>query len=331
MPIISVILPTYNSERYIERCLYSVLNQTFRNIEVIVVNDGSTDGTEHIVCQIATTDKRVKYVSQKNAGAGKARNYGLQMAVGKYVAFIDSDDWIDGDLYEKMYREACLLNADVVFCDYLMETQDGKPIQVGYLSEFGEYNKEQLLKCQITGYLPWGPTHKIIKRQIITQNKLSFMDIKKCEESKFSFQALFYAKKIAFINSSYYHYIQRSNSLSRARVDDIYTVVCETMEAALKEVNAYEQYHASINGLALSYTVIGIYESITRFNILKAYRFSKELIRKFGEKYDFSNVERQFLMKRVDYMVPLVRTNCVFPVIATSYVYRIFKFIKRKP
>lgn len=117
MALISIIVPVYKSEKYIERCVYSILKQTYKNIEVILVDDGSPDKSGKICDMLALKDKRIQVIHQKNAGAGAARNAGLKVAKGEYIGFVDSDDWIEPQMYEIMYREMEKYSADVGMCN----------------------------------------------------------------------------------------------------------------------------------------------------------------------------------------------------------------------
>ena len=114
--MISVIVPVYNSEKDLEKCLQSISKQTYSEIEVILINDGSTDGSEKICLRFAEQDKRFKYFYQDNAGVSAARNNGLSHISGEYFTFVDSDDWIDETYCEKMLRSAQEHNADMTFC-----------------------------------------------------------------------------------------------------------------------------------------------------------------------------------------------------------------------
>jgi glycosyltransferase involved in cell wall biosynthesis len=113
---VSVIIPVYNVEDYLEKCLDSVINQTLGDIEIICVNDGSTDNSPKILDRYAKLNSNIKVINKKNGGAGSARNFGLIHANGKYVGFVDSDDWISKDMYEKLYKNACEYDSDMVMC-----------------------------------------------------------------------------------------------------------------------------------------------------------------------------------------------------------------------
>lgn len=122
--LISIIVPVYNTENYLEKCLYSLVNQTYKNIEIIIIDDGSPDNSMNIIQKFVLADNRVKVISQKNQGLSGARNTGMNNANGDYIMFIDSDDWIETDTCEKAINASEKYNADVVFWPYIKEFSD---------------------------------------------------------------------------------------------------------------------------------------------------------------------------------------------------------------
>ena len=116
MPAISVIVPIYNVEKYLPQCLDSIIRQTFSNIEIICVNDGSTDNSSEILADYAQKDSRIKIVDKKNGGLSSARNAGMKVATGEFISFIDSDDWIDETMLEKLYNNIVFLDTDISIC-----------------------------------------------------------------------------------------------------------------------------------------------------------------------------------------------------------------------
>lgn len=124
--LISIIVPVYNTENYLEKCLYSLVNQTYKNIEIIIIDDGSPDNSMNIIQKFVLADNRVKVISQKNQGLSGARNTGMNNANGDYIMFIDSDDWIEIDTCEKAINASEKYNADVVFWSYIKEFSDSQ-------------------------------------------------------------------------------------------------------------------------------------------------------------------------------------------------------------
>ena len=120
---VSIIVPVYNTSKYLNSCIKSLLHQTLKDIEIILINDGSTDDSESIIKKYK--DKRIKYISKKNEGIGKTRNLGIDTATGEYLSFIDSDDYVEPDFCEKMYEKATKDKCDIVICDYYEDHFEG--------------------------------------------------------------------------------------------------------------------------------------------------------------------------------------------------------------
>ena len=137
--IISLIIPVYNVENYLRQCLDSIINQTLKEIEIICINDGSTDSSKQILEEYALKDERIKIINQKNKGAGAARNSGIDAATGEYIGFVDSDDWVNLDAFEKLYNKITRENVDIVFSRYNYVFEDGR-IQHSP-NHFGEVNE----------------------------------------------------------------------------------------------------------------------------------------------------------------------------------------------
>ena len=121
---ISIIVPIYNSEKYLKKCIDSIINQTKKELEIILINDGSTDNSEKIIKEYK--DKRIKYIKNTNQGIGTTRNQGIKEATGKYLMFIDSDDYIENNACELLYNKAEKDNLDMVVCDFYREKEDGE-------------------------------------------------------------------------------------------------------------------------------------------------------------------------------------------------------------
>ena len=118
MELISIIIPVYNCENYLERCIQTVMNQTYKNIEILLINDGSTDNSLQICERLKTTDERIRVFNKLNSGVSSTRKYGVNHATGDFIMFVDSDDWIDKDTCEYLMKLQKRINADVVCCDY---------------------------------------------------------------------------------------------------------------------------------------------------------------------------------------------------------------------
>lgn len=209
LPLISVIIPSYNSSFYIKKCLKSILKQNYRNLEVIVVNDGSTDKTEDEMKKYLN-DKRVKYLFQKNKGVSSARNYGMSEASGEYFIFVDADDFLPQGAIKALVDSALAYNSDFVF-GQVKSINVGKTVIYCKNSElkiFGEnsFESKNYFAELISGVGPWG---KLFKASVIRENKISFeSDIKFGEDQIFLWTFLYYSNIFSSTSTFVYHYTQ---------------------------------------------------------------------------------------------------------------------------
>ena len=189
MADISIIVPVYNAEKYLEKCLDSLKKQTKKEIEWIIINDGSTDHSEEIIKKVK--DKRLKYFKNKNQGIGKTRNFGIEKATGEYIMFLDSDDTLAKDAVEKMYEKVKNEDLDVAICDFYKEYDNGQ-IEEIRTPDFESASLKENPDI-ITEYLcPWA---KIYRRSLIEKNKIRFPENLKYEDAPFVIKSLVCAKK----------------------------------------------------------------------------------------------------------------------------------------
>ena len=214
-PLISIIIPVYNVAAYLKNCLESVLNQTYRNLEVILIDDGSTDGSGEICDNAALQDTRVRVLHQKNAGVSNARNRGLEYATGELVGFVDADDVIEPDMYEKMTILQRQYQAQIVCCAYKQVTQHGKTYDFadGEICVLhGTEMYETYLANKYGRAISPAVWNKLFTRDLI--GSLRFDSVQKYEDQIFVFQILRKVKKAVYINCSFYHYYKRDTGLS---------------------------------------------------------------------------------------------------------------------
>lgn len=221
MPKVSIIVPVYNAEKYLQECVESVLCQTLSDIELILVDDGSTDSSPALCDQYAVQDHRVKVIHKPNGRAASARNAGLRAASGEYVAFVDADDWISPDMYEKMLQT----NADVTLCDYVrFQGEKQFPFTQPNIAA-GFYNKAQIREIIYPHLVMDGIEYPItisnwallIRREVIVKNRLSYReDIRISEDAPFGSEVLYCADSFAYLKGEQlYHYRMTEGSASR--------------------------------------------------------------------------------------------------------------------
>ena len=210
-PKISVIVPMYNSEKYIEKCLNSLIKQTLKDIEIILVDDGSNDKTVEICKKYSSLDKRIKILNQEHKKQGSARNKGTNIAKGEYIGYIDSDDWIDEDYYEKLYSTAKKYNADMSMADYIRIGNGKTKKRINIKKEEFVVNFKDKLKVSKQAKNPC-PTIKIYKASMLKNNNITWPEDIFCEDKLFTLQALYYANSLVTCPNTYYYYFRNPTS-----------------------------------------------------------------------------------------------------------------------
>lgn len=251
---ISVIVPVYNAERYISRCVDSILKQTYSDWELLLVDDGSKDNSLAILNDYGKKDSRIRTFHQENAGAGAARNVGLENAIGDYIVFIDSDDFVEPEFFSLIIEK----NTDVVFLDVNRRREDYSIDGVEKLSIFANLPKDDVLRNQMTGKMLWGGVRKAVKRGIIKEHKIRFSNHKVGEEAIYSFLVLYYAQDYSFIDKPVYNYILHSDSLSQSRLEDPWGDVAQYLKEKIVEIGVYEKYADTLNAFFVTAAVVSL-------------------------------------------------------------------------
>ena len=200
---ISVIIPVYNSEHFLDRCLSSVLSQTFVNFEVLLINDGSTDGSIDICERYEKEDSRIRFFNRSNHGVSATRQFGIDHCKGKYCIQIDSDDWIDNNCLEVLYKKAVDSNSDIVYIGLIEEYLDKSVLARVYKSN----DIDDYLFALLNGKC-WGSVcNKLVLRSLITKYNISFPNnVCMWEDLSFICKCMMCAKSISFCDTVYYHY-----------------------------------------------------------------------------------------------------------------------------
>lgn len=204
---ITVIIPVYNVENYLERCLKSILYNTYTNLEIICVNDGSTDNSKKILEDYSQRDKRVVVINKKNAGVSSARNAGVKIATGEYIAFVDSDDWIHEKYFEYLIRG--IDTADLVICNYIRSYKSGR-VETDDAYRVQSISPIDVLKNKELKSYVWG---KLFRHQLV--DEIRFSESEKLEDSLYNMDVLLNNKnlKINHVDVPLYYYFVRAGSL----------------------------------------------------------------------------------------------------------------------
>lgn len=206
---VSVIVPVYNTEKYLYKCLNSLINQTLKQIEIIIVNDGSKDSSDSIIKQFMIENKNIVYIKKDNGGLSSARNVGIDHASGEYIAFVDSDDWVETDMYEKMYLKAKENNFDLVMCDF-NEIHQNKAFPYPCHLTKDLFQKEEIKKHMIDFYpSAW---NKIYKKELL--ENIRFKEGVWFEDVEFGYRIFPCINSIGVVNQHLYNYLIREGSIT---------------------------------------------------------------------------------------------------------------------
>ena len=331
----SIVVAVYNTEKYLKKCLDSIEKQNYKNLEVLMVNDGSTDASGKILREYMQKDKRFKLFEQENQGPGGAKNTGLENATGDYIIFIDSDDWIENDFIEKMLKKAEEKDYDIVYCDWIEEDEQGKQIKIGKISENKDKTLEEIVKMNMTEKIPCGASRKIIKREIIEHSRARFSTMLSGEEFYYTLKTILEAKNVGFTQGVYYHYVQRKASQSRLKNNLINDSNIIVLKEVLEKENLLEEYKDIYQTKIVVRSIIDIYNCCQKNSIFKVNKDSRNIIKEYKNKYkddyNIKNIELEYADKRIQIIYPFFRRNLFIVVYLFSKIYDISKRIRNKP
>lgn len=286
---VSVIVPVYNTEKYLKKCLDSLVNQTLDDIEIIVINDCSPDNAKKILSEYEKKYKNIKVIHNKtNKGIGYNRNSGIEKASGKYIAFVDSDDYVDITMYEKMYNKAEKENLDLVLCNFYknLEKQDGS--LEALVPEFIIPNfknttlkdyPDLLLKVNLA---PW---NKLYRKNLFTVD-VRFPENLKYEDAIVVIKTMARAKKIGIVDERLNYYLVRSKSETTVMDKRVYDIF-EVTKMMIEELKSHDYYN-DIEEYAEAMTVINLF----RYTIQQKFQKDKNIRNDFIDKvFDYLNSE----------------------------------------
>lgn len=281
---VSVIVPVYNSRKYLKECIESIINQDLEEIELILVNDGSTDNSLDICQKYAMKDSRIKIIDKPNGGVSSARNAGILAASGEYIGFVDSDDWIQSEMYSNMYKNIKETGSNICICNYIEESfGNSKPITLNI-------KKRILLKEDIINELVLnmiGPKdlnsnsepimgniwRLLFKKDFIKEYNLNFpINIHFMEDLLFCIKAFIKAKQITIDNGYYYYYRNNSNSASRSYINDIYTIqknIFDIIENIIKGENLFDIAAERLNIRYVNLCIGSVINEVCKNNNIK--------------------------------------------------------------
>lgn len=294
--LISVIVPIYNVEKYLTRCIDSIINQTYTNLEIILVDDGSPDNCGKICDQYAEKDSRIKVIHKKNGGLSDARNAGIDIATGQYIAFVDSDDFIDTNMYEILYENIKKTNSDIAIANFYKFAIEEEIIKIDKQQEITVYNREEMFQHMYDNYLltvvAW---NKLYKRHLFSE--LRYPVGKIVEDSAVIHYLIDKSTKIVITDLPLYFYYQRTNSIMNtpnfALLDELDFLYDRVKFFEKLQMEGTKVYNITIENYIAKYI-----ELYCKFAEIKQYK--KDLYKKYSEKmkgllkkYKFPNLKRK--------------------------------------
>lgn len=265
---LSVIVPIYNMEKYLSKCINSILIQTFSNMEILLIDDGSEDSSSEICDYYSKKDKRIKVFHKKNGGLSDAKNFGINKAIGKYITFVDSDDWIDTNMYSNMMNYIKQYHADIAICGRYIDYEDGTSTKWFNKSFLEMNNKEALISLNSFNNFDMASWDKIYNRNLF--KKIRFPVGKKCEDAYTTYLLFDKSNIIIYIPECYYHYFQRNGSISRGQSLNI-----DYIFAAKDQMNFFKKYYPDLVYIAETNYVFSI-KSIFQVSVRQNIKFDSK-------------------------------------------------------
>ncbi|MCD7777450.1 MAG: glycosyltransferase family 2 protein [Clostridiales bacterium] len=345
MPKFSVIVPIYNVEQYLHRCIDSLIEQTLKDIEIILVDDGSPDNSPQICDEYAAKDERIKVIHKKNGGVSAARNDGLSIAKGEWVLFCDSDDWMEPEACEKMYTTGTKTDSDIVITDSYRVIGSKRIYSKLFKDEFVTDKKEDIkeliysvfyqnfcsfiyTKENTTGY--GGPWNKAVKRELLMKNKIQFDTSVHgvFDDRLYAVNAYINAGKIAYIHYPSYNYVYVKTSITKAYKKDILQI----NEDVFKAFKNYLDKYNFGNDKQRLFDIIVIQRlkealALTYFNVnhpdglLKCGAAVGKLIKTEPYRHALKNVDANKLQKLHKITVKFLKSKMILPLGMMYYAY----------
>lgn len=293
--LISIIIPVYNNCTSIKKCLDSLINQSYKNLEIIIINDGSTDKTENVCLEYKENDKRIKYYFKKNSGVSDTRNYGIAKATGEYLCFIDSDDYIEKDYIEKLYNNLKATNAKIAISGFTKINEDGSNAEKRYYKTNKKVLKFEEYVDNFINYAYLTRVNMLIKKELLKNIKFE-SKLKYGEDILFTFELL-KDNEMCYVPIFGYYYVQNSNSLTHQT----------TMEAAEKYMEDNNYVFSIFKRQFPNYLVLFNNRMLTKLNIaLRKLMENPEIklgnIKQFSKKVEYMIDYKQLKLKKINYM-----------------------------
>lgn len=285
---VSVIVPVYNTYNYLTKCLNSLVSQTLEDIEIVIVNDGTKDDSQEIIDKFAIKyPNKIKAFQKENGGLSSARNFGIKEATGEYIGFVDSDDYVSCDMFEKLYNKAKLNDFDIVECGlkfvYEKDRKEKKAKQIPLI----ETMDKDKIKEHMTVMYPvvW---NKIYKSEIIKKNNILFKEGVWYEDVEWTLRLYSKVNKISFVKDEMYYYLQRKDSISYTYNEKLYDLInnMDSVITYFEDQDIYKEYSEELEYLYTRYAYATFPKRLAKSKDSKLY--------KEGINYAIINVNKNF-------------------------------------
>lgn len=297
---ISVIIPVYNVEKYLKRCLDSVISQTYKNLEIILIDDGSTDDSAVICDEYAEKDNRILLIHKSNGGLSDARNSGLKIFTGDYIIFVDSDDWIEKDFCEYIAKN--MFDSDMLLFNYYVATKGKKKLKKIFLRNYNVSKEKCLLdlaKSQVESYV-W---NKVYKRQLFKD--IIFPKNRNYEDQAIMHALIYQSNKIKYVNRAFYNYFQNNNSIT-------HTVNLKNYKDYLYVNILRQKFYKKYYPYMVDYHKNTIYSAIAKICLLYSHQ-EKYMIRyNFLRKVMIINLKNNIFNKKISIKTKFKMFLCIF-------------------
>lgn len=309
---VSVIVPTYNEEKHIKACLDSIIENDLKEIEIIVINDGSTDSTKEILEKYKNKYDIIKVIEKENEGQGSARNIGIDLAKGEFLTFVDADDEIHNNMLSKMYEKLQKEQADICVCDYFEINKDNKVVKKAIPQKTEDIKKDYIVSIA-------GPCNKLIRTEILKKNSLYFPKTGIYEDIAMVPLIATYTNKIVYLEEPlYYYYIRQGSTMRQTKFNEkllsIYNVL-DILEKGFKQTGALEQYKEELEFIYIKHL---LYAGNGRF---LEYKEGKQEVKKIANimKLKYPNWRKNKYYKKQSKLFKLncniFYSNCLFIII----------------
>lgn len=321
---ISIIVPVYNASQFLDKCMESIINQTYKKLEIILVDDGSTDSSLEICNKYASKDNRIEVISKENGGAASARNLGIGYSTGDYIAFVDSDDYIESNMYKQMMNINEEYDCDVVMCDCYKENEKEKYIFSHNIRE-GYYDRDMLIKqyfptLLMTNTVDYPPTISnwvcLFKREVIIKNNIRYKEgMRFSEDLLFGSQIMYYANSFYYMKGKcFYHYVMNESSVTHTYYKDKWELMKKlyiSINDFFGNIGDYDfQRQIDISLLFIVYHCIGNVKNSSELKSIKTKNILKILndkdVRNMFKRLDINSLDVSYKLKIMTYLYKII-------------------------